>query len=70
MEKINSFKDFKKYVEEKEGVWSTSAIYFSQTKDYYVIYYMPNYPDISPDDKTIMYNHTTKKFINIDTHNS
>lgn len=63
MKKINSFKDFKKYIKEKGGVWSTSGVYFSQMRDCYVAYYMPNYPDMSPDDVSVVYDYVTEKLI-------
>lgn len=61
---INSFRGFKTWVKKQGGDWLTSGVYFHQTREWYVAYYMPNYPDMSPDDKTIMYNHIKKKFQN------
>ena len=60
---MTGFKQFKVAVKSKGGIWASRDVYYSQTRDTYAAHYAPTYPDKSPLEQTLVYNHTTHMWL-------
>lgn len=56
---MSGFKQFIAAAKSKGGIWATEDVQFAQMRDIYSAGYKPEYPNDSPHDQTLNYDHRT-----------